>query len=202
MHLRPEGKGRQQQQVAAGLVRLWRMMSMSKRGYAGLRVVSTQARRQRLDAMNWRNGYMAEISYQLSVSEGRVISEQRSAIRKQGKAYAENVGHTESTEERRKDFNTELTEGPRRERRQREVFSRRRRRKSREGVMKYGLAAGFAVAKAAASRRTPSWAGMAEGSGPPPRPGRGKRQAGPTKKRTRRGGEEEPRSTDKSVCAT
>jgi len=58
MHLWPEGKGRQQQQVAAGRVRLWHMMSMSEKGYAGLRVVSTQARRQSLDAMHWGNGYM------------------------------------------------------------------------------------------------------------------------------------------------
>jgi len=51
------------------------------------------------------------------------------ATRKQEKAYTENVGHTESAEERRKDFNTELTEGPQRERRQREVFSGQRTRR-------------------------------------------------------------------------
>jgi len=73
MHLGPEGVRRQQQQAAEKQYRLWQAMRIFKRGYAGLRVVSTQAWLQRFDALHWGNGYMGVIS---------VISDQRPGSRR------------------------------------------------------------------------------------------------------------------------
>ena len=61
MHLGPEAVRRQQQQAAEKQYRLWQAMRIFKRGYAGLRVVSTQAWRQRFDALHWGNGYMGQM---------------------------------------------------------------------------------------------------------------------------------------------
>lgn len=64
MHLGPEAVRRQQQQLPIAERKLWRVMSIIKKGYAGLSVVSTQAWRQRFDAAHWGNGYTGESSYQ------------------------------------------------------------------------------------------------------------------------------------------
>jgi hypothetical protein len=60
--------------------------------------------------MRWI-GEMDTRSHQLSVISFGGESDLRTAITKREKAYGENAEDTESTEERRKDFNTELTEG-------------------------------------------------------------------------------------------
>ena len=60
MHLWPEAVRRQQQQAAEQQHRLWQAVSIFRTGYAGLGAVSTPSWPQKLDAKDWRNGYMGQ----------------------------------------------------------------------------------------------------------------------------------------------